>query len=1007
MVTFLISDIESSTRRWAEDPAMDQALELHDERTRLAIEEASGHAVKHTGDGVLAVFGDPADAVRAAARIQRSLDQAGWPGEPLRVRIGIHTGHAVERNGDYYGLAVSSAARIADAGHGGQVLVSTATASLLAPLPDGFRLIDLGTHQLKDLELAQHLHQLAGGGLAEAFPPLRTLEGVDHNLPLQLTSFIGREAQLLEVRKLVEQHRLVTITGVGGAGKTRLSLQVAAEMASVFVNGARFVELAPVSDFEAVPAAFASALGIRFEEGAPVDVTERIVERIRHLQMLLVVDNCEHVLDQAAKVIGEVLAKAERVVVLASSREGLGLAGEWIWQIPSLEVTADGYEPEAVLLFMERANAVAPDLELNHETRPHIERICRLLDGVPLAIELAASRARVLDLEQIADRLGDRFRLLTGGSRAALPRQQTLEAAVDWSYQLLGQEERLLFERLSVFRGGFSLEAVEGICAGGPIDALDVLDLLSALVEKSMVQAHTGAGTSRFGLLETLRQFAMRKLIDRGELGEWKDRHAAWFAEWASRLDHFGDDRDDDLTRTGAEEDNLVVALDWSNGQDEIAVPLAQALASYRFYGLGDPTAVLAAAETALTHRAMTPTVRAHLLCLRGRAEAEIGRPAEATATLHEAADAVDESFDAVAAVRLLAMISNGFGLMLDPAVGVEMAGRGIRRSEGGPSSVRALAHYAMGWAQVWAGAGPEAVLAPAMAAIEAAREAGVPSLELRVSEVYLLATMARDSEDGGDRTRQVEDRLLEMVEAGDSLAWGFEWLGIRRADWALVEGALEGMEGGGEYQRMGVLVTTGVMHWMRGRNDQAVDAFEKVVALGPPGRWHHDLFPSWAEATCLLGDLEGTRRMVDQHLAFRLRADEESMTLGTMRALVQAEVDAGHAPEAAAAVEQIRATLEAHPLNMGASVQLGTPQGYLACAEAELTRLTQPDPDAWARARRMTIWEYWRAYCDARRIEALRALGEPADREHEIVRAKAAELDFAWIVGLLDSLGG
>lgn len=1007
LVTFLISDIEGSTRRWADDPDMARALTLHDALTASAVEKASGHTIKHTGDGVLAAFANPAHAVEAAAGIQRSLGSAAWPGEPLKVRIGVHTGHAVERDGDYFGLALSATARLADAGHGGQVLVSAVTASLVDPMPGDLRLIDLGPHQLKDLELAQNIHQLAGDALARHFPPLRTLERLDHNLPLQLTSFIGREAELAEVRKLVEKHRLVTVTGVGGAGKTRLTLQVAAELAPTFTDGVRFVELAPIGDPEEVPSAFASALNIRFEEGEPVEVTERIVERMRPRHMLLVVDNCEHVLDRVANLVGQLLARAEGISVLASSREGLGLSGEWIWQIPSLKVAEDDLDSEAALLFIERAQAVAPDLELNEDTRLHIESICRLLDGVPLAIELAASRARVLNPGQIADRLGDRFRLLTGGSKAALPRQQTLEAAVDWSYQLLDEDERLLFDRLGVFRGGFSLGAVEGVCTGDGIDVIEVIDLLSGLIDKSMVLSQRiGGGEPRFGLLETLRQYAIRKLTDGGTAADWKDRHARWFAEWASALDHFGENREADLARIGLEADNLAVVLDWCGDQGEIAVPVARALASYRYYGRGDPTGALEAADRALVYHGMSSTIRAHLLALRGRAQAEIGQAQRATATLHEAADLVGDETEPAAAVRLLAMISNGFGTTLDPAVGVEMAARGIGRSESEAPAVRALAQYAMAWAQVWAGAAPQAVLGPAAAAIDATREVGASGLELDYSDVYLLATMALDSEDGGDRTRQVEDRMLAMAGTGAHPAWGFEWIGIRRADWDLVESALQQMEGGGGgYRKLTLLVPAGVMHWMRGSNEQAIEVFEQAASVGSPGRWHHDLFPSWAEASCLLGDLDGVRRIADQHLAFRLRANEESMKLATLRALVQAQVDARREGEAAAVVEQMRATLEAHPLNMGASVQLGTPHGYLASAEAELSRLTGPDPAAWARAGRMTVWEYWRTYCEARRIEALWAAGQAPHEALRTVRARAASFDMQWIVSLLDSL--
>lgn len=984
---------------------MGNALTIHDQRTRAAIEDANGAWVKHTGDGALAAFTDPADAVTAAAAIQRALADAPWPSDPLHVRIGIHTGHAALREGDYHGLAVSATARVADAGHGGQVLVSAATAALLTALPNGVSLTDLGPHRLKDLEAAQHIHQLVVDGLPNSFPPLRTLETVDHNLPLQLTSFVGREAELAELRNLVLDHRLVTLTGVGGAGKTRLSLQAAAELSGRFPDGVRLVELAPTSDPEMVPTAFATALGVRFEEGSPVAITDRLLETVQSRRMLMVVDNCEHVLASSAALIQSVLSQSPEVHVLASSREALGLPGERIWQTPSLGLSPDGGESEAVTLFMERAQAVAPALELNPDTRPHIERICRLLDGVPLAIELAASRARVLRPDQIADRLGDRFRLLTGGARTALPRQQTLEAAVDWSYQLLTADERLLFERLSVFRGGFTLETVEGICSDDRIDVAMVLDLLTGLADKSMIiTVETGSGVARFGMLETLRQYAERKLLDGGEAATWKDRHAKWFGDWASQLEWLHLDSNSPLASVRPETENLDTAFAWASPKDPRSLHLAESLARFRLEASGDFASVIAISSSALSNHEPPKATKAHLLALKGRAEAFSGLTNEAHTTLLAAAEAIDESLDDTAAVQLLRIIGRGFGQHLDPEIGVTMAARAMDRSADSSPEVQALAHYEMGWAQVWAGGSPEAVLAPARRALELARAAGRRDIEVRVSSTMLLASMALDAIDGGDRTRAVEDEILQVFRPGDSLGWGEEWIGIRRAEWAIVDQALSGEEPRGA-TRFAKLVPLGTMHWMRGDLERARDLLEEADALGPAGRWHHDFYPVWAEVSCLRGDLEGTRRVVNAHLRFRLRDDEQAMKLATWRALVQAEVDAGSLEAAQAAVQQMESTLRDHPLRMGASVQLGTPEGYLACARAELTRLTGPDPDAWAQARRMTVWEYWRSYCEARRVEALAALGRPAVDELAAVRARAEALDFRWIVGLLDSL--
>jgi len=1003
-VTFLVSDIEGSTRRWAEDRLMAENLTLHDELTRTAIEGANGHWVKHTGDGVLAAFSDPGDAVQAAASIQRLLHEVAWPSDPLLVRIGVHTGTAAAHDGDYYGLAVSATARVGDAGHGGQVLVSAATASLVPDLGDDLHLLDLGPHRLKDLEVPQHLYQLAGVDLSSDFPPLRTLERVDHNLPLQLTSFIGREAELEELRALTEQHRLVTVTGVGGAGKTRLSLQVAADLALEFRDGVHFVGLAPISDPDEVPNAFSSAMGIRFGEGSSTDVVERIIDQVRHRQMLLVVDNCEHVLEAAAHVIGPLLSEAPHITVLASSREGLGLSGEWIWQTPSLQLTGHGGESEAVLLFMERAHAVARDIELNDETRSYVERITRLLDGVPLAIELAAARTRVLSPQQISERLDDRFRLLTGGSKAALPRQQTLEAAVDWSYRLLAEDERLLFERLSVFQGGFTLEAVEGVCADERVGEIEMIDLLTGLLDKSMVLGYDeGAGIFRFGMLETIRQFASLRLVDRGEVGVWKDRHASWFATWTSGLHLIPDLLGRDFPLVASEADNLAVALDWSGADPAVVLPLSQALAWYRIAKLGDPAGTVSIANIGLACGEMPVVARANLLSLKGRGEVALGLSDRATDTLHEAAALLEQIADDVVAVRLLCSISQRFGMALDPNQSLEFATRAVERSTGTDPLTRAIAHHTMAWSQVWGGATPADILEPATKAVAEARTWGDTSLELEVSDVLLLATMGQDYASGGDQTRQIEDRMLRLEAEGQPV-WGLDWLGIRRADWAFVEQILDRESLGGVH-RIYMLVSRGTMLWMRGCLQAAIDAFSDFRSYGSAGRLHHDLYPGWAEATCLTGDLEGTRRIVDEHLQFHLRDNEEAMKLGSLRALVQAEVDAGHVAEARAVIEQMRSTLEAHPLRMGVSVQCGTPEGYLACAEAELTRLTGPDPDAWAKARRMTIWEYWRTYCDARRVEALVALGEPAGEERAALQAKAAKLDLGWIVTFLDTL--
>ncbi|HEY4333366.1 MAG TPA: adenylate/guanylate cyclase domain-containing protein, partial [Ilumatobacteraceae bacterium] len=465
-ITFLFTDIEGSTRRWEADPeAMQVALAAHDDVLRTAVEGRGGWLFKHTGDGVCAAFGSARAAVDAAVDAQRSL--------ALPVRMGIATGEAEQRGEDYFGPALNRAARVMAVGHGGQILLSNSTAALVSGVP----LVDLGEHRLRDLSGVERLLQVRADGLRVEFPRLRTMDAVPGNLAMQATSFVGRDAEVKEVTELVRAHRLVTLTGVGGVGKTRLAVHVAAELVPEFPGGVWLVELAPVGDPGAVPDAVATALGIIPQPGASMIVS--IAEALAGRHLLVVLDNCEHVLEAIADLVDAILARSTTVTVMATSREGLRVGAEHLWPVPSLGVR-DGAGSAAVELFMERARAVVPDFALsNPADGDAVMEICRRLDGIALAIELAAARMVSMTPVEVLARLNDRFRLLSG-SRRGLERHQTLRHAVQWSYDLLTPDEHAVLGSCAVFAGGFDVGAVSAVSAA--LDDYAMLDVLDSLV---------------------------------------------------------------------------------------------------------------------------------------------------------------------------------------------------------------------------------------------------------------------------------------------------------------------------------------------------------------------------------------------------------------------------------------------------------------------------------------------------------------------------------------------
>jgi predicted ATPase/class 3 adenylate cyclase len=512
VVTFLFTDIEGSTRRWEADAdGMRQALAAHDNVLRNAIETRDGFMFKHTGDGVCAAFSSPRSAVDAAVAAQRALE--------LPVRMGTATGEAELREGDYFGTVLNRAARVMAAGHGGQILVADSTAVLLR----GVDLLDLGPRRLRDLPNPITVFQLQAAGLRTDFPPLRGVDANPGNLRPAITSLIGRDAEVSNLQTALRSHRLVTLTGVGGVGKTRLALEVAGRLGDEFPDGVWFFELAAVTDPAAVSDAVASVLGITQQPGKTV--SESVAAALEGRVRLLVFDNCEHVLDATADLVDAILAQSATVTILATSREGLGMANEQVWPVSSLDVVG-GTGSSAVALFVERAQAIAPRFSMTDEADAVVE-ICRRLDGIPLAIELAASRMASMTASEVRDRLDDRFRLLVG-SRRGVERHQTLRHTVAWSYDLLDDAEKDLLARCSVFAGGFDLESA---CAlAGFDDDYAVLNLLDTLVRKSLLVADPSSGRTRFSMLETIRQFAEEQLVGDEMSDDTRNAHARYFA---------------------------------------------------------------------------------------------------------------------------------------------------------------------------------------------------------------------------------------------------------------------------------------------------------------------------------------------------------------------------------------------------------------------------------------------------------------------------------------------
>jgi predicted ATPase/class 3 adenylate cyclase len=789
-VTFVFTDIEGSTRLWEQFPdEMRRSVARHDELLRKAIREYGGAVFSTAGDGLGAAFGRAGEAVSAAIEVQRLLAAESWP-EPtaIRVRVGLHTGEADERDGDYFGPALNRAARLMAVGHGGQVVCSQVTAELLRDaVLDGVTLADLGEHRLQDLTDPVHVFQVVHPELRATFPPLRSLTALPGNLPRQLTSFVGRDREVEQVVGLVFERSVVTLTGVGGVGKTRLALQVGAELAAEFADGVWLCELAPVVDPDAVWDTLAATLEVRQSPGRAL--RDVLLDYLGPKRVLIVFDNCEHLLRSVALVVDAITQRCSHTVVLATSREALALAGEQVVGVPSLPVPTLDVELreleriDAVRLFCARARDVKPEFALDHRNASAVAQLCRRLDGIPLAIELAAARVRSLSPEDLVARLDERFRLLTRGSRAALERHQTLRHTIDWSYDLLTESEQVMLNRTAVFAGGFDLPAAEAILVGDAIEQADVVDVLGQLVEKSVIDVDPTSAATRYLLLETIREYAQERLEAAGEARGVRDRYLNYYVSLAEAAGPHLRSREQ-LEWVAALEpdiDNLRAALSFAveTSRPEPALRMISALA---VTGLSIGWTAISWAETAVT----IPRGSAHQLfpevCAYAALNATLRGDLEHGATLVERAEAAqsalrtDHTWVHTAAGTLAVFRGDLDNAQRHAKIALERA-----RATGHP---RDIADTLTALAGALSNTDPTASIEAAEDAVRVAREAGI------ISALPHALNLTVHGEADPTRERAVRQEIVAVALAlGDHQLVAtnvaiIEGLEARREDW-------------------------------------------------------------------------------------------------------------------------------------------------------------------------------------------------------------------------------
>jgi predicted ATPase/DNA-binding SARP family transcriptional activator len=657
-VTFLMTDIEESTRAWDESPiAAKQALDRHNAIVTEHVVTHQGQVVEsgREGDSFLAAFRQARDGVACALDTQRALQQEPWPDESrIRVRIAVHSGEAELQSGHYVGAALYRCARLMASGHGGQVVLSQATEQLVVDtLPDGADLLDLGLHRLPDISRPEHVFQLLHADLASEFPPLKSLERPHTNLPNQLTSFIGREEELRAVTDAVDRFRLVTLAGVGGTGKTRLAVQIGGALLDRFTEGVWFVDLTPLSDARLIPQAMAASLGIREQPGR--DLLATVVDHLRQGSTLVILDNCEHVIDEAARVTAALITHSAMLHVLVTSRERLRVDGEHVYQVPPLHTPTDAEKPslselrefESVQLFVDRAALLVPLFSIDESSGRAVAELCIKLDGIPLAIELAAAQVRALGPREILDNLGDRFSVLASGNRTGPLKQRTLWATLQWSYELLDQSEQALFRRLAVFAGGFDIAAANAVLGDVLVPSAGIAAVIAKLTDKSLVIAEPGARATRYRLLETVREYALELLRSADEIAESHRRHAQYFLDTLRQTATEYGVRGAARWRRQVGDDypNLVAALAWAESADaELCLSLAAGLgpfwvsSGYTTEGLQRLLSALSRPSDNLAERLTAHLYIAWLYWLSGGVE-EAEAWADATARAMEGVD--------------------------------------------------------------------------------------------------------------------------------------------------------------------------------------------------------------------------------------------------------------------------------------------------------------------------------------------------------------------------------
>jgi predicted ATPase/class 3 adenylate cyclase len=825
-VTFLLTDIEGSTRLWEAVPeAMEVALERHNRLLTEVIEGHGGVVVTSRGEGdsFFAVFPGAVSAVEAAGACQLRLNGEAWPeGAVLQVRMGLHTGEARVDGSDRVDHApINRCARVKAAGHGGQVLVTQTTRDLVGGrLGGGFGLTRLGEFRLRDLAEPELIYQLTHADLPADFPPIRTVAERTGNLPVPVSSFIGRERELEQTAAALGQARVVTLTGVGGVGKTRLALQAAAQVAPRFGDGAWLCELAPVRDVAGVDDAVAAVFSLTARAGQ--STLEALVEFLRAKDLLLVLDNCEHLLEGAAALAGALARACERLVILATSREGLGIEGEQVVPVPPLGVPgvdadlAAITQAEAVRLFAERAAAVKPGFAVTAGNAAAVAAVVRRLDGIALAVELAAARVPAMTPAELARRLERSFAVLAAGPRGAVGHHQTLRATIDWSFQLLAGPEQVLLARLAVFAGGATLEAVEGVCGGEGIDPDMVFGLLAALVARSLVVAEEKGPGTRYRLLETIRQYGEQRLDEAGETERWRARHAGYYADLLSRIrEHAHDPRAEVFwaVRLSAEQDNLLTAWSWAIGTGNVDTAF-QMLAGFASCEVWTSYPLLLAGEAALElpgaagHPGYPLALAVSAMFASYRADVTVAeelcrRAAEANARQATPDWRVEET---VCGAR--ASIARSTGAFADAARLAEQAA-GLARAGGDLAD--ASVHLSLAAAdQLVVGDAPTAVPL-AREALALARQTGAPALIASGLLAVGLAVVGTDP--GQARACLRESRQLSTMlgyHSARDLVWATAIafsLGDQAAALELGRRAIRGLQWGGDRMRMGFVL--------------------------------------------------------------------------------------------------------------------------------------------------------------------------------------------------------